>query len=89
MVIGCVIRCDHLAFDSFESHAFCSRLLQGRLFALSAALTLIGLFTRLIAVALANLDDLHSTLRLQSDYVIYHHILNVLGNRTVCVSNLS
>ena len=55
-----------------------------------AALMLLGLFTRLLAVALANIDDLHSTLRLQYDNIILdRHILNVLGDRTDSVSCLS
>ena len=55
-----------------------------------AALTLLGLFTRLLAVALANLDGHDSTLRLQHNYLILdHHILNVLCDHTGSVSCLS
>ena len=55
-----------------------------------AALTLLGLFTRLLAIALANLDGHDSTLRLQHNYLILdHHILNVLCDHTDSVSCLS
>ena len=55
-----------------------------------AALTLLSLFTRLLAVALANLDGHDSTLRLQQNYLVLdHHILNVLCDHTDSVSCLS